>query len=1092
MDADRVDGEPPATSLARARSRPRSKPRWRRKRWAFPGIAVLVLVAIVAIAWTNRTRIADDFLQDQLAAYDLPATYRIEQIGPQTQVIGDLVVGDPADPDFTARRAIVRLRHGFGLPEIESVELIEPRVFGRFVDGRISFGALDSLIYRETEEPGGLPDLDLTIRDGRGRIASPYGAVGFKLEGSGNLAEEFSGILAATAPGFAIADCSAERLTAYGRVELEAGAPRFSGPLRVRGVNCGAEAAVSSADVQLDLRAGADLAAPRFTARVASGAARYGANTVGGVTGTVRGQVSGGQWSTRYMLAARGLDTPQASAALATLEGSARSLPGNRIEVETRVEGNGLRLGRNALAAMNGVVRGADETFLAPLVQRFAEALQRQARGSALSADVRFRKSGDSWNLIVPQAELTGGAGERIMSLSRVELARAGQGGRPTLSGNLALAGTGLPRISGRMERSAGGSSVFRLRMEPYAAGRSRLAVPDLVVRQAPNGALAFAGNIAASGALPGGEVEDLRLPVSGRLGAGGELALWEDCITPRFASLRYANLRLRGQAVQVCPAPGRPILAYGDAGLRFAAGAPSLDLVGTLAATPIRLRTGAIGMAYPGVLRAAEVDVALGPPDRPTRFTISDLDARLGSDLGGTFADAEVTLPAVPLDIVEASGEWRYNGGVLSLSDGAFRLLDRQAQDRFEPLIARDARLRLENNVITAEADLLNPASERLVLQTDIGHDLADGTGFADLSLPGILFDEGLQPDQLSRLALGVVANVRGAVSGTGRIDWSPSGDVRSTGAFSSDDLDFAAAFGPVRGASGTIVFDDLLGLTTAPGQTLRVASVNPGIEVTDGEVAFGLRGGEVLAVEGGSWPFMGGRLILRETNLNIGLSEERRYVFEIVGLEAAQFVAQLDLENIAATGTFDGVLPIVFDRNGDGRIEEGLLISRPPGGNVSYVGELTYEDLSPIANFAFDALRSLDYNRMTIGMDGPLTGEIVTRVRFDGVSQGEGAKRNFITRRLAALPLQFRINLRAPFYKLISSLKSLYDPSAVRDPRSLGLLSDDGRRLLREEITDEEVEEREDREEADASDDSIEVPPTPVIQTEESEEGP
>ena len=73
---------------------------------------------------------------------------------------------------------------------------------------------------------------------------------------------------------------------------------------------------------------------------------------------------------------------------------------------------------------------------------------------------------------------------------------------------------------------------------------------------------------------------------------------------------------------------------------------------------------------------------------------------------------------------------------------------------------------------------------------------------------------------------------------------------------------------------------------------------------------------------------------------------------------------------------------------------------------------------------------------------MDGPLTGEIVTRVRFDGSEPGgAGTSSNFITRRLARLPLQFRINVRAPFYQLITSLRSLYDPAAVRDPRGLGL---------------------------------------------------
>ena len=99
-----------------------------------------------------------------------------------------------------------------------------------------------------------------------------------------------------------------------------------------------------------------------------------------------------------------------------------------------------------------------------------------------------------------------------------------------------------------------------------------------------------------------------------------------------------------------------------------------------------------------------------------------------------------------------------------------------------------------------------------------------------------------------------------------------------------------------------------------------------------------------------------------LAPLDLNFGISEARRYVFDVEGLDAAAFVARFELPNIAVTGLFDGTLPIVFDVNGNGRIEGGQLTSRPPGGNVSYVGDLTYEDLSPIANFAFDALRSRD----------------------------------------------------------------------------------------------------------------------------------
>jgi hypothetical protein len=140
------------------------------------------------------------------------------------------------------------------------------------------------------------------------------------------------------------------------------------------------------------------------------------------------------------------------------------------------------------------------------------------------------------------------------------------------------------------------------------------------------------------------------------------------------------------------------------------------------------------------------------------------------------------------------------------------------------------------------------------------------------------------------------------------------------------------------------------------------------------------------------------------------------------------------------------------VFDADGNGQLIGGLLLSRPPGGNVSYIGQLTYEDLGAVANFAFDALRSLDYRQMRIMLDGDLTGEIITRVRLDGVSQGATAEQNFLTREIAALPIRVDVNVRAPFYSLLGSVRALYDPSAIRDPRDLGLIDQQGNVIRRE----------------------------------------
>ncbi|MBX7457609.1 YdbH domain-containing protein [Qipengyuania sp. 1NDH17] len=1059
------------------------RPRWRKKRYNVPALLLSVLIVAGLVAWFNRIDIANDFIDDQLAANGLPATYTVERIGGRTQIISDLVIGDPDAPDLTAEKVIVGLKHRFGIPEIGSITLVNPRIYGRYTDGQLSFGSLDSMLFDESsDEPASLPDFDLAVRDGRGLLETDYGPVAFKLAGEGNVADGFSGILAATAPRLAIGGCEGDGTTLYGKLRTASGEPSFSGPLRASTITCeDQQLAVSDLVAELDLTANEELADPELEARISSDSAHYNANSAQSLEGTVRARMRGDAMNSRYSFAARGLETPQVLATVLTAEGVVRARDDfARLEVESDIEGSGLRLGQSLIASIEGMQAAGEGTLLEPIAGRITRALQAETRGSSLAADLRYRSDRKGYSLLVPQGELVGRSGARLLSMSRMEFTSR-DGETPRIAGNIATGGPGLPRINGRMERAPSGDALFRLSMAPYSAGGSQIAIPRMSIAQGSTGALGFAGQVEATGPLPGGAVDRLSVPVNGRWEPGGELALWRECTRIEFRRLAFAELNLAGPGLTLCPPPGKPMLQYGSAGLRFAAGAPSLDLKGALGDTPIRIASGPVGFGYPGTLTARNLDITLGPADTASRFVISDLDAQIGDNIAGTFDDAEIALAAVPMTLQNTAGNWDYTDGRLTIGGASFRLVDRERPERFEPLVARGASLTLVDNIIDADATLRNPETDRVVTLVDIRHDLSTGGGFANLDIEGLTFDEQLQPEDLSYLALGVIANADGTITGEGRIDWSPSGEVTSTGTFSSDNLDFAAAFGPVTGASGTVEFTDLLGLTTAPNQKIRIGSVNPGIEVLDGEIEFSLQNGELLAVSGGSWPFMGGTLILREVDLNLGVSEERSYIFEIVGLNAAQFVAQMELENISATGIFDGTVPIIFGADGNGRIEQGVLISRAPGGNISYVGELTYEDLSAIANFAFDALRSLDYTQMSLTMNGPLTGEIVTQVRFDGVRQGEDAKSNFITKQLAKLPIQFRINIRAQFYQLITSLKAMYDPSSVRDPRELGLLSDDGQRLLRRSITGEEAEP-----DIDPSD---VIPDEPTIQDQESE---
>jgi hypothetical protein len=103
-------------------------------------------------------------------------------------------------------------------------------------------------------------------------------------------------------------------------------------------------------------------------------------------------------------------------------------------------------------------------------------------------------------------------------------------------------------------------------------------------------------------------------------------------------------------------------------------------------------------------------------------------------------------------------------------------------------------------------------------------------------------------------------------------------------------------------------------------------------------------------------------------------------------------------------------------------------------------------------MGNYAFRSLRSLDYRQMSVALDGALAGEIITSFNFDGVRQGEGASRNFITRRLAKLPIQFRINVRSQSFTQLAIIARGYaDPTAWGNPFDRGLLSIENGRIVK-----------------------------------------
>ncbi|WDF73856.1 intermembrane phospholipid transport protein YdbH family protein [Novosphingobium sp. KACC 22771] len=1029
MDDLPTDAE--VTPPARGRSRLRAS-RGRQLALAGAGLVALGL----GMVWADRLSIADAVLRRELVRLGLAANYKVVELDTRHAVLTDVVVGDPAHPDAVIPRVEVWAGVVGFTPAISRVDLTSPRLFAAMRNGQISFGALDKFM-QGGGKASGLPTMDLRISDGVMALSTPAGGVGAVVSGRGNLAGGFGGALAVSAPHLRGGGCAGGgRL--IGRIAVRGGAPMLDGTAYLLPASCGAVRLGASqigvkgklaplldgGDVDLALRTGAlDMPGAR----------------IGAITGPLRLALRDSAVNAMGRVAAHDLAITGLAAKEVGIEGRLRApLTMARMDGDGTISGRGVVPDKTSYAALAKARRGAAGTLAEPLIARIESSLRKETPGSRLDGRFNLHASEGRVSFVAPLLRLIGQSGMPLLDGDRLTLVK-NAGAKPSFTGSLRTAAPGLPRILAEIPKKGG---PIRLSMAEYRADNgAALALPRIEI-VAKGSEIRWRGEAVASGALaPGVKVAGLRLPLDGVGGAQGA-RLWASCVPISFAGLEANGLNLSAGKVAACPLSG-PVLVLDRGGWRAGVRLAGLDLNGRMGDSPLRLNSGAVelraGAGRDAGLSAQNVAVQLGRPGEGTSLKLASVTAQMGPGAAGEFKGLEGSLAAVPLLIQNGAGQWRYADGTLALSDVAVQVSDAVKPDRFAPLVAHNASLTMKNGVIRADALLREPKGDRQIVQVAITHDLAGAKGFADLTVDGLTFDAKLQPDQLTALALGTIANAAGRFDGTGRIDWA-DGKVTSRGRITTQSFDFAGLAGPVKGVAGTVEFTDLLGLVSAPHQTLRIGSINPGIEATDGKVRFTMHPGYLLEIEDARWPFLDGEMEMRPTTLQLGGAAVRRFELGLSGVNAAKLITHMEVSNLAATGLFDGRIPLIFDQNG-GRVSGGELISRPGGGSVSYVGELSYRDLSPMANYAFRTLRDVQFREMRIGLDGDLGGEVVTRVSMKGLSQGKGASKNFLTRQIAKLPLQFNVNVRAPFYQLIGSLRSLYDSNYIGDPRDKGL---------------------------------------------------
>ena len=988
--------------------------------------ASAIALTVAGALWIGREPLSRTLLDRALADRAVPARYRVVSIGVRWERIEDVLIGDPRNPDMTAKWIEVRLRAGLSGVGVSAIRAGGVRLRGRLQNGRVTLGAIDRLFPKsDGKAPFALPDVDLTLSDARMRLDTPYGIVDAQIAGQGNLSDGFGGQLAVTAAAFGTTDCAAHDMNARVAIRIRDGAPMLDGPIGFGGARCNGATigkSTGTGSVRLDRNLGRWQGTTRLDiASAASGRARADA-----IAGAVA--FDGTPQSTSFkghIRADRGLYARNRMESV-TARGSFTT--GLQPHGQATITAERLLVDASAMRSLTDAAKDYGATPVGPALTKVSQAVAaNNASGVSGATDIAFATG----IVRIERASMASRAGARLTIEGGTGLII--RDGVFTGDTTLRLGGGGLPTISGNLTRRADGTTLGLMRVAAIDATGGRVALAPLRFAANDSGRMLIESTVVLSGPVGPGSVTELRFPLAVDRDRDGTITANRGCSPVSFRALSISGMQLRPAAFRACPVDGVGILRFDQGGLSGGARIADVRLNGEIGSSPL-------------VLKAAEARVLL----RTRNFALQNVSAQFGdaarrsvASFGmidgkvipngavGTMQRVEGQIGNVPLRLSDAAGNWAFTNGALDLRFGG-TVADTAAAPRFNPLQSRDARLRLSDGTVGVTAALSPPSSDVVVTRVDITHDLRAGRGRATLAVADLAFGKALQPEHLTPLTIGVIANVVGRVDGTGLIDWSPRG-VASSGQFRTEGLDFAAAFGPVTRLQGTINFNDLLGLATPPHQQVRIAAINTGIVVTDGVIDYQLLAEQRLRIERGVWPFSGGTLQLEPSVVDLGRARARRLAFRVTALDAAKFIERFEFKDLAATGIFDGTIPMVFDETG-GRIENGELRVRRGGGTLAYVGDVSNVKMNVFANLAFDALKSIRYNNLAISLDSALDGEIISKVVFDGINENPlTPPKSFIARKFIGLPFVFNITIRAPFRSLLNTAKTFQDPTAL-----------------------------------------------------------
>jgi hypothetical protein len=776
---------------------------------------------------------------------------------------------------------------------------------------------------------------------------------------------------------------------------------------------------------------------------------RRGEIEAGKMQGTATLQASESGLAGPVKLVATGLEVPQLQAGSAALDGTLRANADRTLAFE-----GAARIGSAALSAnmRKSISAGTKlpEAF-SDLDAALQAALPRGFSNFALWLDAGARIAGGKLELASKgpvTLKAASGLTAVLVPAETPALLFNGQGF--SAAGNATLSGGGVPKVSLNrlalaLPQDRLAFSAEALSIAPWRAGAQSLTADLQGVsfeRQSDGLRMAAKGVAEISGKYAGTELAPTKIVLNIDATKTGKtwsiLSGDKSCVD--FASEGFVLGAITAGAFNTKACPSRGVF------VKTGATAPEGQLALSGISIPITLKNGSGAFNLGGgtldwsvrsglslVLRSDELALPLTLGARTLtldgRAAEIKLDAgkgapkimaRLGAtDFSGTLIPAKVTAKAFGFD-----GESGRSGLAGTVSAGGVIIRDVLADPLYQPLTA-DFRGELTSNQLRMTGPLALLAEGRKVADAEIALDVARLDGKAMISTGPLTFaPRGLKPEMLSDRLRGVFSDASGVMSVKADFDIK-GGALIATGDVDVTDFGFQTQrLGRVTDIDGSVRFTDLIKLTTAPAQKVTIGSLNPGLELTNGDIRFGLTGGKVVNISQVKFPFANGTLEILPFDWVIA-SRDQDIEATVNKLDLKTLVEFFHIPDTRATGTMSGRFPVAI-RDQKVEIVDAVLTADASGGLIAYSGKALDPSAAqdPNSKLAFQALRDLEFRVLELGLSGDLAGTTDISLHFAGANR-QSLELNKNATVAPGQPFDFNLSFEGSFDGLLNTFR-------------------------------------------------------------------